>query len=170
MTKLFKSIALFAFLMTNFFGFGQLDASFFTNPNISNGQINVCQGSTVMFTMSQASQTNITSLTTIAWTFTGANITTSNSQGPLPVVFNTNGTATLILTEGLDADTMVVAVNVSSPPFTPTLSLSSSSTNFTTSVINGITVFKNCSSINYMLNLDLNQLLNCSNVSSININ
>jgi len=70
MTKLFKSIALFAFLTTNVIAFGQLSASFFTNPAISNGQISVCQGSTVLFTMSPASQTNITSSTTIAWTFT----------------------------------------------------------------------------------------------------
>lgn len=170
MTKLFKSIALFAFLTTNVIAFGQLSASFFTNPAISNGQISVCQGSTVLFTMSPATQTNISSLTTIAWTFTGANISTSNSQGPIPVVFNSSGTATLILTEGTDADTMVVNVNVSTPPFTPTLSLSPLFTNFSASVINGVTVFKNCNSINYMLRLNFDQVLNCSNVSSININ
>jgi gliding motility-associated-like protein len=170
MTKLFKSIALFAFLTTNVIGFGQLSASFFTNPAITNGQISVCQGSTVLFTMSPASQTNITPLTTIAWTFTGANISTSNSQGPIPVVFNSSGTATLILTEGTDADTMVVNVNVSTPPFTPTLSLSPLFTNFSASVINGVTVFKNCNSIDYMLRLNFDQALNCSNVSSININ
>ncbi|MBP6090323.1 MAG: gliding motility-associated C-terminal domain-containing protein [Crocinitomicaceae bacterium] len=170
MTKLFKSSSLFAFLFTSIISFGQLDASFFTNPNFSNGQINVCQGSTVLFTMSPATQTNISSLTTIAWTFTGANISTSNSQGPIPVVFNSSGTATLILTEGTDADTMVVNVNVSTPPFTPTLSLSPLFTNFSASVFNGVTVFKNCNSIDYMLRLNFDQVLNCSNVSSININ
>lgn len=166
MTKLYKSIALFAFLMTSAIGFGQLTASFFTNPVSSNGQISVCQGSTVLFTMSPSSQTNITSSTTISWAFTGANISTSSSQGPLPVVFNSSGTATLILTEGIESDTMVVNVNVSTPPFTPTLSLSPSSTNFTSSLINGVTVFKNCNSINYTLSLNLDQVLNCTNVIS----
>ena len=151
MTKLFKSIALFAFLMTNVIGFGQLDASFFSNPAISNGQISVCQGSTVMFNLTSPTAPNLNAATTVQWTFVGANIATSSSQGPLPVIFNSSGSAKLKLTKvtptGTLTDSMSVIVNVSSNVITPTLTLSTPSL-FTSSTLNGVSIFKNCYSIN----------------------
>ena len=165
-----RTILISFLLSISTISFGQLTASFFTNPAISNGEINICQGSTVLFTMSPSSQTNITSNTTIQWSFSGGNISTSSSQGTIPVKFSSNGSATLVVYEGSNIDTMVVSINVSTPPFIPTLSLSPSLTNFSTSLVNAVAVFKNCSSINYTLNLNLDQILNCTNVSSININ
>lgn len=147
----------------------QVSALFTTNPTVVNGTISVCQGSTILFTMGSQSQTNITSESIIEWTFTGASMTTSSSQGVLPVQFLSSGTAKLKVTDGAFSDSTSITINVSTPPFTPTLSLASGSL-FSSTVLNGVSVFKNCSALsNSPLTLNYPSL-SCATVSSIVIN
>lgn len=100
-------------------GCGSVTSSLFinvTNCSIINADIqasatDICLNDCVDF--SDASVGNITSW---EWTFTGATTTSSNSQNPGSVCFNTLGqqTVTLTVSDGTDQSTTSININVSS--------------------------------------------------------
>ena len=79
-----KLFALFTLLLLTIGGvWGQsLQASFLTIPsfNATSQTLNVCQGSTVLFVLSDQNITNMSPTTTVSWSFTGANISSSTLE------------------------------------------------------------------------------------------
>jgi hypothetical protein len=153
--------------------FGQAPvAQFNTNPGYSsNGDLSVCAGSTILFTLAANNVTFINSNTTVSWTFVNGSITSSNLRTPFPVSFSISGSATLTLTTGSLVSTKTIQIIVSSaPPYTPDLVLSSSSllSSWTSSIENGIKTFKVCpgNSTPQNLGLDVTPAINCSSVTA----
>lgn len=126
---------------------GQLNADFLTIPSYSNSNtISVCQGSSILFVLEDQNNTNITSTTTVQWTFTGATISTSTMRTPFPVTFNSSGTATLTLTDGATTSSFQITITAVSAPMITGLTLTCSSPNNVSSVtaLDGTTKFTYC--------------------------
>ena len=132
------------FLFIGSFGFGQT-ASFTTTPAAVNGVINVCQGSTILFTSNTQNTNTLAGPTTFAWTF--GNGQTSAVPGANAITYTTPGTYTVTLNvtdNGIAFQPATATVIVSGPPpIIPTLGPGNSCTQTYTS--NGVTVFQTSS-------------------------
>jgi len=158
-----------------------LQASFLTLPsfNSSNQTLNVCQGSTILFVLSDQNITNMSPTTSVAWSFTGANISTSNLRTPFGVTFSNSGTAQLTLTDGATVSVFSIAINANSAaPSNPTLSVASPTSVVSTTNSSGITKFVYCpnpESGNFSFNFALSNSLLCpsqitnNSLSSVNL-
>ncbi len=125
MIKKLHGLFLFVFLSVGSVLGQSLQSSFLTIPsfNPTTENLNICQGSTVLFVLGDQNSTNISPSTIVSWAFTGANITTSNMRTPFAVTFSSSGTATLTLTDGSTSSIFDITINASSaPPLSPTLS------------------------------------------------
>ena len=143
-----------------------LQASFLTIPsfNATNQTLNICQGSTILFVLSDQNITNMSPTTTVSWSFTGANISSSTLRTPFGVTFSNSGTAQLLLTDGSTTSSFSINVNASSTPTaTPSLSVASP-TAVTSTNNNGITKFTHCPSPEsgfFTFNFALSSSLTC---------
>ena len=149
-----------------------LQANFLTLPsfNSSTQSISVCQGSTILFVLGDQNITNMTPSTTVQWSFTGANITSSTMRTPFGVTFTSNGTASLTLTDGSSVSTFSITVTASTAPTaTPTLTCTAPSPITTTTSLDGITKFTYCptpESGNFPFVFSLSSSLACPSVVS----
>ena len=149
-----------------------LQANFLTLPsfNSSTQSISVCQGSTILFVLGDQNITNMTPSTTVQWSFTGANITSSSMRTPFGVTFTSNGTASLTLTDGSLVSTFSITVTASAAPTaTPTLTCTAPSPITTTTSLDGITKFTYCptpESGNFPFVFSLSSSLACPSVVS----
>ena len=169
-----KLLAFFLlFFMSLSSAWGQsLQANFLTLPsfNSSTQSISVCQGSTILFVLGDQNITNMTPSTTVQWSFTGANITSSSMRTPFGVTFTSNGTASLTLTDGSLVSTFSITVTASAAPTaTPTLTCTAPSPITTTTSLDGITKFTYCptpESGNFPFVFSLSSSLACPSVVS----
>ena len=169
-----KLLAFFTLLFMTIGGaWGQsLQANFLTLPsfNSSTQSISVCQGSTILFVLGDQNITNMTPSTTVQWSFTGANITSSTMRTPFGVTFTSNGTASLTLTDGSSVSTFSITVTASTAPTaTPTLTCTAPSPITTTTSLDGITKFTYCptpESGNFPFVFSLSSSLACPSVVS----
>ncbi|MEY2651001.1 MAG: hypothetical protein RLZZ321_93, partial [Bacteroidota bacterium] len=131
--------------------------SFSTIPVASQGVINVCAGSTILFTNTTATNTNnnviLQAPVTYNWSFGNGQTRTTN--GPHAITYNNPGTyiVTLNMTSGGVAipanggNVGTVTVNVSSPPTSiPSVVPTNACTNDT--IINGVLYFQTSSGAN----------------------
>lgn len=158
---------------------GQLSANFSTNPLHTGTTLNVCAGSSVLFTFISTGS-NISSTTSVSWSFvtnsgTSLSSTSSNLRTPFPITFP-NGTYTVTLTlsepSGASSTKLVNVTATSSPPSTPSLSLSSfsSSAGWSSTTISGVPGFKICPqnlNLNQDVIFDITPTLNCTQVTNI---
>lgn len=108
---------LFLWVCSSFFG--QNAATFTTIPNAVNGTINVCAGSTILFS-SSVNPNFLTGPVTYAWNF--GNGQTASIPGPIGILYNTTGTYTVnynITDAGGTLTQTSVIVNVSAAPAVP---------------------------------------------------
>ncbi|MEN9994278.1 MAG: hypothetical protein RL762_935, partial [Bacteroidota bacterium] len=159
---------------------GQLNANFSTNPlyNSSN-QLNVCAGSSVLFTFISTGS-NISPVTNVSWTFTtitgtALSQTTSTLRTPFPLTFP-NGTYSVTLTlnePNGNSSSKTITINANTaPPSTPSLSLSpfSVTAGWNSTTISGVPAFSICpANLNATqdVTFDITPTLNCTQVTSI---
>ena len=138
------SFLIFASSIT--YSFGQLTADFITVPSYNNNNnITVCQGSSILFVLEDQNNTNITPTTSVEWTFTGANISSSAMRTPFAVTFNSSGTAKLTLTDGGISNFFEITITATStPPLSPSLGCASPTSVSTTITQDGTTKFTYC--------------------------
>ena len=137
-------------------------SSFLSNPSLNAGVITICQGQSITFTNTS---TNVMAGTTYSWSFgTGASPVSSNLVGPHTVQYNTAtpGTSvTLTVTNpNGQSNTLSRTIVVNASPVS-NLVLANTGNSFSTSVTNGVTLFKRCVSQNIT---STNFLWNVANV------
>jgi gliding motility-associated-like protein len=113
--RFLRSVFLCFSLLTALHGFSQ-SATFTTIPAAVNGTINVCAGSTILFT-STVNPATLIAPAVYAWNF--GNTQTSNLPGPIGITYPTPGTYTVTynITHANGALTQTtVTVNVSAAP------------------------------------------------------
>ena len=171
-------LSFFLYFFQNIY-YSQLNANFSTNPLYSGSNLNVCAGSTVLFTFISTGS-NATSATNVNWTFTtnsgtALSQTSSSLRTPFPITFP-NGTYTITLRlidpSGANSTKSITVNATSAPPTSPTLSLSTNSiaAGWSTTSIEGVTAFTICPgnlSLTQDVTFDISPNLNCSQVNSI---
>ncbi len=133
---------LFIFLIGNISVFSQ-NASFSTIPAAVGGTINVCDGSTILFTNTTGQLNILSGPVTYAWDF--GNGQTSNSNGPHAINYNSPGiyTVTLNITDnGVVYNQTSITVNVSNSNFTQYPTIASANSCVQVSTVNGVQVFQ----------------------------
>ena len=133
------------------------NTSFTTIPTPSSGTINVCAGSTILFTNTTASNSNnnvvLQAPVTYTWNF--GNGQTRNTNGPHAITYNNPGTYTVTLNmtnggipipaNGGSVGTVTVVVGAS-PTAIPSLVPTNACTNDT--IVNGTLIFQTSSGTN----------------------
>ena len=152
-----KYLNIFSSLLITLFSFNvvllkaQTSTSFTSIPAAVNGTINVCAGSTILFTNTTASNPNnnviLQAPVTFNWNF--GNEQTASTNGPHAITYNTEGvyTVTLVMSSG-DAPipdnggtTGTITVNVGPAPTNiPSIVQANNCTNDT--IINGTLIFQ----------------------------
>ncbi len=116
--RFLRGIFLVFSLLIALLGFGQ-SATFSTIPAAVNGAVNVCAGSTILFT-STVNPATLIAPVTYSWNF--GNAQTSTIPGPIPITYNTPGTYVVtynIISGGGSYTQTTITVNVSAAPAQP---------------------------------------------------
>ena len=134
-----KKLQIFFFFFIILLNVSFSQTSFTTIPAASSGVINICQGSTILFTNTTS---NLAGPTTYSWNF--GNGQAANTLGPHAIKYNTVGSYTVSLSmsdQGTNIQPSSITVNVTSFTGTPP-SLISGNSCTQSSIVNGFQIFQ----------------------------
>lgn len=116
-------------------------ASFTTSPAAVNGVVTICQGQSVTYTNTSTGTNNNTNYN---WTFQGGNPNNSNSIGPHTVTYSNTGNFNATLNIGGGNTSQITVSVVNTGGITPQLVLAPSGGQYSTTTLNGVTIFRRC--------------------------